>query len=459
MMQIKRPWAFWRRVQYGTGFGFVLIMLFAGVYMQFLYTAPSCFDDTRNGDERGVDCGGSCARICAMDVEQPRALWARAFRVTDGQYNAVAYVENRNLEAGTPRIGYTFSLYDTDGLITERTGTTVLPPDSTYPIFEGRIDTGTRKPTEARITLGEAVAWLPAETGREQFVVERRELSGAGREPRLDATIRNTALTEAEDVEIVATIFDSRGTALTSSRTIVQEFPGRTTKDVVFTWPEPIAKTVRSCEVPTDVLLGIDLSGSMNDDGGTPPQPITSVLTAAGDFVERLQEGDQAGVVTYATEATVEAQLTPNRDAVRGIIAGLSIDPAEERGSTNTGAALMRGEEELNSPRHNFDARRVMVLLSDGLATAPDEDPEEYALEAAATLKESGVEVFTIGLGEQVDADLMRQIASSNEHYFPAASGGTLDRIYRSITESICEDGAAVIEIIPKAKTSFAPLQ
>ena len=133
-----RTWAFFRRLQYGGGLGVFVMLLFALVYVQFLYSAPTCFDESQNGEERGVDCGGACTRICAFEVSEPNVKWARSFRVNDGQYNAVAYVENQNRIAATPELSYTFELYDADGLITQRKGTTILPPDSVYPIFEGR---------------------------------------------------------------------------------------------------------------------------------------------------------------------------------------------------------------------------------------------------------------------------------------------------------------------------------
>lgn len=455
-----RVWAFWRRLQYATGTALFCGLIGGLLYATYWYTPPSCFDTVQNGDESGVDCGGKCVRICAMSVIQPTELWVRAFEIRDGQYNAVAYIENRNLNVGTVALTYTIGLYDAAGLITERSGSTILPPDGVYPIFEGRIETGNRVPTQAFIELNDDdVVWVPAEEGREQFKVESRALGDADTKPILNASLTNTSLEEARDVEIVATIFDAKGNALTASQTLVPYFAGRTTRDVVFTWPSPIAKTVRTCEVPTDVVLGIDLSGSMNDDGGDPPEPVTSVLNAASAFANRLKRDDQVAVVTYATDAVLREQLTAEKVEIAKEIRDLTILPESERGSTNTGDAIIRAREELASGRHNADARKVFVLLSDGLANAPGEDPEGYALAAARALKESGAEVFTIGLGANVNDAFLRSIASSEAQYFKAASAGTVDGIYRQITSAICEDGAAVIEIVPKTTASFAPLR
>lgn len=448
-----------RRVQYGTGFGLFWILVFTLVYYQYFYNAPTCFDNGQNGSEQATDCGGTCTRICAFTVTKPEATWARSFKVQDGQYNAVAYIANKNKIAASPKLTYTFALYDAQGLITERKGETILPPDSVYPVFETRLSTGGRVPTQTFITLDEVEVWLPATVGRDQFTITDRELKEADGTPRLDAKIRNNALTQANKVEVVATIFDAKGNALTSSRTFIDNFAPRSEASVVFTWPEPIAKTVRSCEVPTDVILAIDLSGSMNSDGMKPPQPLTSVLSAAQAFVSRLRASDQVGVVTFATDALVQTPLTSQLPIAKDAISKLFITPKEETGSTNQGAAFSQVLQEFSSERHSTQARKVVILLTDGLATAPDENPEVFALENAQKVKDAGINVFTIGLGKDVNMEFVKSLASAPSQSFQAISASDVDRIYKTITGSLCENGVATIEIIPKTDASFAPLR
>lgn len=454
-----RRWAFSRQVQYGTGFGLFWVIVFSVIYFNYFYVAPTCFDKNQNGEEVGIDCGGACTRICAFQVIPPAATWARSFRVGDSHYNAVAYIENKNRVAASPEVSYTFSLHDANGLITERKGTTILPPDSVYPVFEARIDTQGRVPTQTFITIDPVELWLPATVGRDQFTITDRRLLDADAKPRLETKIRNNALTAADKVEVVATIFDANGNALTSSRTFIDDFEARSEAAAIFTWPEPIAKTVRSCEVPTDIVLAIDLSGSMNSDSKNPPQPLTAVLTAAESFVKRLKEKDQVGIVTFATDAVINRQLSNKLTEVSDVVSDLFIDPKEETGSTNPGEAFIKALEELSSQRHSTEARKVVVLLTDGLATAPDENPDEYALQNAQLVKDSGVTVFTIGLGESVNMDFVRSLASSPLQSYQAIGAADVDRIYQTITASLCEDGAAVIDIVPKTDASFAPLE
>lgn len=455
-----RPWAFWRRVQYGGGFLAFWLVVFSGVYFVYFYTPSSCFDGEQNNGETGVDCGGGCVRICAADVFPPQLQWAESFKIVDGQYNALAYVENRNPIASTPALEYTFTFKDEAGdVITTRSGSTILPPDSVYPIFEGRVMTGGREIASTELTLEPAELWLPATIGRDQFVSSAINLTSVDESPRLSASVDNTALTEAKDVEFVTTIFSRDGQPLTASQTYVDVFAPRSREEVVFTWPRPIAKTLRSCDVPTDAVIAIDLSGSMNNDAPNPPQPITAVLNAAGTFASQFRAADQLAVVTFASNAALREQLTRGADRVVPAIRRLTIDPAEEAGSTNTADALSVALRELESARHSTEARKVVVLLTDGLATAPDPNPEAAALAAATALKDAGVEVYTIGLGNEVNMTFLRQVADEPAQAYQAVSTADLTRIYSEITTSICEEGPARIDIIPKTDANFTPLR
>lgn len=460
-MRTTAVWAAWRRAQYIAGFSAFFLVIVGWIYLSYFYQPPACFDNEQNGDETGVDCGGSCVRICAFSVQQPTVQWSRSFKVTDGLYNAVAYVENTNREAASPEVRYTFSLLDETGLIQEVSGTTILPPDGEYPIFEGRIETGQRVPTRTFIEIESVELWQPASMGREQFSVVERELESTDSRPRLNSTLRNNGLEEVSEVEVVATIFNSEGTALATSRTFVDNFAPRSDTNLFFTWPEPIAPTLKSCEIPTDVVVAIDVSGSMNNDAADPPQPLTAVKEAATRFINRLGSNDQSGVVTFATNGRVIRELAADGSLAAGAVSSIVIDPKEETGSTNTGEGIGMATTELASTRHNDNARKVLVVLTDGLATAPgtSEEAEAFALEKSLAAKDAGIDIYSIGLGESVNMEFVSDLASASTQAFQAISSGEVDRIYQTITSSICEQGPAVIDIVPKSTSGFVPLR
>lgn len=455
-----RWWAFWRRLAYGTGF--VTFWLLGGllVFYTSFYQPANCFDGKLNGTEVEIDAGGTCVRVANSQVIQPTVLWANSFAVTTGQYNAVAYIDNRNVTIGTPELAYTFTFYNDAAVVGTRSGTTVLPPNSSYPIFEGRIFTDGVPITSTELTFAPIDLWLPTEASGSMYKTNDLNLLSVDTRPRLQATLENSSVQNASNIEVVATIFSDGGTAVAASQTYIESFPARSTKDIVFTWPNSIAKTVRSCSIPTSVILGIDLSGSMNNDQATPPQPLTDALAAARSFVNSLQEEDKVGLVSFASNASLAQNLTEEHAAVVQELATLRITSAEETGYTNTSQAFDLAETELASARHSENARRAFVLLTDGLPTAPGtQDIVSKTKAAAAQLIESGADVYVIGLGEQVDQSFVRSIASGPSKAYLAPTRADLDEIYAAITASLCEVGPTKIEVVAKPAPNFAPLR
>jgi Mg-chelatase subunit ChlD len=474
-----RLWAFWRRLQYGTGFATVLAAIGTLVYFGVFYVAPQCTDGQQNGSETGVDCGGACVRICSAEVLAPTVVWAKSFKIVDGQYNAVAYIENRNGGAAAPVVEYTFRLMSGSEVLAEKSGRTILPPGSTYPVFEGRIATPLGKePTLTTLDIKPVDVWVPASVGREQFRTTDIALTGADSLPRLRAVVENTDITTARGVEVVATVFNQLGEAVTASQTLVDELPGQEKREVYFTWPQPIAKTVRSCEVPSDIMIVLDRSGSMAADGGTPPEPLESAKRAAQSFLALLQPRDTFGFLSYATTPStpLEQGLTPDQSAIRAAIAGVKMG-TDGTQYTNMGDAFTAALTELTSARHREDARKVIVFLTDGDVTRPvnpatgqadREYAAQYARTAADKAKAANVTIYTIGFGDFLrapdgevarDTELIKGLASAPEHYFEAPTVADLERVYKTIATSICEVGPARIEIIPKTDTSFSALQ
>ncbi|MFT5832253.1 MAG: Mg-chelatase subunit ChlD [Candidatus Paceibacteria bacterium] len=455
-----RPWAMWRRIWYGTGFASFWVL--AGVLVFFLnfYQAPNCFDGILNGTEIEEDAGGTCVRVPDSLVRQPNIVWAEGFETTPGQYNAVAYVENRNQTIGTPALPYTFSFLNNGVEIARRSGVTELPPNSVYPLFEGRVFTDGQTVTDVELTLGKVQDWLPASSNSNKLRTSDLNLLNVDTRPRLEAKLENTSLDTIREVEVVATIFNDVGKAVAASQTFIETFPPRTSQDIIFTWPNTIAKTVRSCSIPTSVLMGIDLSGSMNNDQDVPPQPVTDALAAASAFVGGLQPVDRVGVVTFASQGTLVQTLTDAHGTVIDLISDLGIDPGEEAGQTNTAAAFTLATTELSSVRHSADARRAFVLLTDGLPTAGGTQEATAAAQTAAqALIDSGADVYVIGLGQNVDSDFIRSIASGPSQAYLAPSRNDLSAIYASITDSLCEVGPTKIEVLAKPSVTFAPLR
>ncbi len=173
---------------------------------------------------------------------------------------------------------------------------------------------------------------------------------------------------------------------------------------------------------PADIVLVLDRSGSMADEG-----KIDAAKAAARAFVDRVDLSvDQLALVSFADGALLDQGLTRQVGQIRA-----AIDRQSAGGNTDIIGGLEVARTELSSGRHIAGNQPVVVLLSDGQPTTGD--PRG----AAQALKGDGVRVFTIGLGSDVDPDLMRQLASSPADYFFAPGGADLDAVYQQIAGAI----------------------
>lgn len=452
-------WASERRFGYAFGTAAVLLLLTGGIFFALYYEPATCFDGRENGEELGVDCGGSCERLCAFEVAPLKILWSRVFEVSPGKYNAVAYVENPNRHAGIRNISYKFQVLDQAGtVITQREGEAFITPGGISPIFESDIRTGDYVPSRTFFEFTSEPAWYRGQsTGQALSVTGTRLLDTATR-PRIDAVLENNSLEEFKDVEVVGVVFASDGNAVAASRTVVDLLPKRGSFPLVFTWPRPFERRLEQCVVPAEVMLVVDTSGSMNDAGANPPQPLTAAKAAAASFVGRLEEGDTVGVVTFATEGALLQKPTALHASAQRIIEQIGILPREETGRTNIADGVRLGAQALAVGGGGSQHAKVLVLLTDGRANAPTEaDAESLALRRAQEAKEKSVVIYTVGLGESVNHAFLEELATSPSHYFRAAAIDELESVYREISTAICERGPAVIDITPRAQESIYP--
>ena len=202
----------------------------------------TCSDQKQNGDEEGVDCGGSCQRLCADLLVPPVVSWSRSFKVADGIWNSVAYVENKNVGAYSRSIAYEFKFYGPDGsYIGSRSGTTFLEENGFTYIFEPTIQTGNQEIEGTIFTFAPNITWQksPREETKDNIIIGKREIDFDNNIPLVRATASNNSLNEIEDITFVVVLYDEKGSAIHSSETFIQSMGPQAQSEVFFTWLEP----------------------------------------------------------------------------------------------------------------------------------------------------------------------------------------------------------------------------
>jgi len=452
------PWATRRKIQYLSILVAGIIIFLVIPFYAFIYKSATCFDGVKNGDENGVDCGGACRLVCSAQIAEPISRWdPRVFEVSDSVYSVVAYLENSNVTAEVTDAPYLFKLYDKDNvLVTERSGTTFIPRGRTFALFEGNIATGERVPTRATFEFGKNLSWVKNVLPQEDITVSSKALSKEDTTPRVDTVVVNNSNDRVPHIEFVVIVYDGSGNAIGASKTFVDDLASRTTKSLVFTWPQPFTTKSQSCDNPVDVALVLDRSGSMKILGENPPQPLTDVKTAAAFFVSQLKSSDQATLISFANEASspVDTELGANFSKLSSAIQKLSIDPNGLQ-NTNMADAIAKARLELTSVRHKNNSQKIMITLTDGIANRPEKKGDATFAESSAILesqmsKDAGISMYTIGLGKDINANFLSVVASSSEEFYLAPTTETLTGIYSQIATKICKKRPAVIEVLTR---------
>lgn len=232
-------------------------LLFLIIYPR-VHVTPSCMDQKKNGDERGVDCGGSCSLVCADDAAPLNVIWSRAFAVVPGRYNAVAYVENTNVSVGIRKLSYEFNLVDENNVsITKRQGVAYVMPGARSAIFEPAFSTGSRIPRSAQFTILGTELWEKIPEGYPSTQISVPEdpfLENETVSPRLSATVANNSYFNIKNADVVAILYDASGNAIAASQTHLEEFDRNSSTKVFFSWPQPFSAGV----VKKEILVRFD---------------------------------------------------------------------------------------------------------------------------------------------------------------------------------------------------------
>jgi len=245
-------WSTKRQLIYLGGIlGIILVVVL--IYLFPIITKKStCFDNAQNGGEAGVDCGGNCLKYCPFQVNAVVNLWSRSYMVAPNIYNAVAYVQNQNLNAGIPKISYEFSLYDENNIfIAKRVGETYIGPNNRTAIFEAGINVGNRIPKYTTLKFVGSPEWykVPAKITDVKLFFKEQELNAKLDNPKLTAILQNNSIYDVDNLDIIAILYDKDEIAVASSKTFVSKLDKNSSKDLFFVWPQKFSTDIVRIEL------------------------------------------------------------------------------------------------------------------------------------------------------------------------------------------------------------------
>lgn len=230
---------------------FILLLLaIAGLIYFTNSPEPTCFDGLQNQDELEVDCGGSCLKVCPVEVSDLIVHWSRVVKVREGVYDVAALVENPN-PFGIESIDYRIKVHDEDNiLIRDFNGRTYLNPGEKMVLFEPNINVGFRTPTTAFIEFSEP-EWHRLIPARKPILSVGGKRFSNETQAEVRFTLSNDSLFDAGAIEAFVILFDERENAYAASRTLIEGLDSGEEKELFFTWPEPLEIEPFSIEIIT----------------------------------------------------------------------------------------------------------------------------------------------------------------------------------------------------------------
>ncbi len=206
--------------------------------------------------------------------------------------------------------------------------------------------------------------------------------------------------------------------------------------------PQMVGEPVHMPVTGRNIMLAVDLSGSMQTpdmrSGAQAVSRLAAVKEVAGDFITR-RVGDRLGLILFGDQAYVQAPLTLDRGTVHTLLDEAQIGLAGQQ--TAIGDAIGLAIKRL---RAEPDGNRLLILLTDGASNAGNVEP----LKAADLAAHDGVRIYTIGVGADetvalgpfgmtrmvagdLDEETLKAIAQkTGGRYFRASDVASLAQIY-----------------------------
>lgn len=246
-------WSGKRRLIYGLIF-VLAIMVFLGIPSFFYFhKSPTCFDGRKNGDETGIDCEGSCRKLCQSSFLPPKIEWggAKFEKIAEGIYNVASYITNPNTNGVALNVPYKISLYDAKGnLIIVRSGSMTIPAHRNALAFESTVNTKDRIPAKGIFEFTKPPKWFKFDDNLEGLSIIDKKYQEDLKSSTLEVIFENKTLFSFKNIDVSAVLYDSDGNVIGFSKTHIDSIsPKNSRETAIFTWPFSRGGTVSSIEI------------------------------------------------------------------------------------------------------------------------------------------------------------------------------------------------------------------
>ena len=180
--------------------------------------------------------------------------------------------------------------------------------------------------------------------------------------------------------------------------------------------PEPVV-------MPMDIALVIDCSGSMYG------EKLGNAKKAAIRFLDDIDPGFQVGLVSFQTRAKRQMNLTEDFSKL-----SQKINKLTAGGGNDDEGAIAIARDQVLANSQNI---KVLVLLADGRPADMN-----AMLREANLAKQQDIQIIAIGVGDDVDSDLLKQVASTPEDYYFVEESVQLESTFTTIASRLVTESS-----------------
>jgi len=187
-------------------------------------------------------------------------------------------------------------------------------------------------------------------------------------------------------------------------------------------------------KIPIYTAIILDKSGSMKGEA------ITRAKQGAIEFVKMMKGEDRAAYIEFDTNVTLVEQFSLDKTKLSE-----SINKTAPGTDTAILDGAYKGVEILCEQPQN--SVKIILLLTDGKENKSKKKSEEVVKKA----QESGISIFTIGLGNSIDESMLKELAVKTEaNYYHAPNPEDVVNIYKKISLLVHS------QLIVKFKTPYS---
>jgi Ca-activated chloride channel family protein len=177
-----------------------------------------------------------------------------------------------------------------------------------------------------------------------------------------------------------------------------------------------------------DIVLVVDVSGSMQDDG-----KLEQVKAGLGTFLQRILPEDRVGLVSFSSTANIDVPLAPL--AQNRMTLDDRIQQLRPQGKTAIYDGLMAGKQALDAlPPDSEERIKAIVLLTDGMENASTTTFDQLR----QTFEETGVSIFPVAYGSEADQSeatkTLQAIVDFSHTLLVQGSTGNIGQIFDNLS-------------------------